>query len=36
MPFIAQVAIGKLPVLSIYGTEYNTPDGLFLSCSFSK
>jgi len=27
MPFVAQVAIGKLPVLNIYGTKYETPDG---------
>lgn len=27
MPYISQVAIGKLPVLSIYGNDYDTPDG---------
>lgn len=27
MPFIAQVAVGKLPQLNIFGTNYNTPDG---------
>lgn len=27
MPFIAKVATGKLPVLRILGTDYETPDG---------
>lgn len=27
LPYIAQVAIGKLPCLSIYGNDYDTPDG---------
>ena len=27
MPFIAQVAIGKRPYLSIFGDDYDTPDG---------
>lgn len=27
MPFVAQVAIGRHPVLSIYGDDYSTPDG---------
>jgi len=27
MPYIAQVSIGKLPVLHIYGNKYDTPDG---------
>lgn len=27
MPFIAQVAVGKLPELSVYGNDYPTPDG---------
>lgn len=27
MPFIAQVAIGKRPELSVFGDDYNTPDG---------
>lgn len=27
MPYISQVAIGKLPVLSIFGDDYDTPDG---------
>lgn len=27
MPYIAQVAIGKLPQLSIFGNDYPTPDG---------
>lgn len=27
MPYISQVAIGKLPKLSVYGNDYDTPDG---------
>lgn len=27
MPYITQVAIGKLEKLSVYGNDYNTPDG---------
>jgi UDP-glucose 4-epimerase len=27
MPYIAQVAVGKLPQLNIYGDDYPTPDG---------
>ena len=27
MPYITQVAIGKLPFLSVYGSDYDTPDG---------
>ncbi|WKX91354.1 hypothetical protein Q1695_009864 [Nippostrongylus brasiliensis] len=27
MPFVSQVAIGKLPVLKIFGNKWNTPDG---------
>ena len=27
MPFISQVAVGKLEKLSIFGDDYNTPDG---------
>lgn len=27
MPYITQVAIGKLPELRIFGNDYNTPDG---------
>lgn len=27
MPYVAQVAAGKLPFLNIYGTNYDTPDG---------
>ncbi len=27
MPFIARVAVGKLPQLSIFGDDYDTPDG---------
>lgn len=27
MPYVAQVAIGKLPLLSVFGSDYPTPDG---------
>ena len=27
MPYIMQVAIGKLPCLSVFGNDYDTPDG---------
>jgi len=27
MPFVMQVAVGKLPELSVYGDDYDTPDG---------
>uniref|UniRef100_A0A0K0DBB5 UDP-glucose 4-epimerase n=1 Tax=Angiostrongylus cantonensis TaxID=6313 RepID=A0A0K0DBB5_ANGCA len=27
MPFVSQVAIGKLPVLTIFGDKWDTPDG---------
>lgn len=27
MPYVSQVAIGKLPVLHVYGNDYNTVDG---------
>lgn len=27
MPYITQVAVGKLPCLSVYGDDYDTPDG---------
>ena len=27
MPYVSQVAIGKLPVLSVFGNDYPTPDG---------
>ncbi len=27
MPYITQVAVGRLPQLSVYGDDYNTPDG---------
>ncbi len=27
MPYITQVAVGKLPELSVYGNDYDTPDG---------
>lgn len=27
MPYIAQVAVGKLPYLNVFGDDYDTPDG---------
>jgi len=27
MPYVAQVAVGKLPVLNVFGNDYPTPDG---------
>ena len=27
MPYIAQVAVGKLPCLGVFGDDYDTPDG---------
>lgn len=27
MPYISQVAVGRLPTLSVYGNDYDTPDG---------
>ncbi len=27
MPYITQVAVGKLPYLNVFGDDYNTPDG---------
>lgn len=27
MPYITQVAVGKLPKLSVFGSDYDTPDG---------
>ena len=27
MPFVAQVAIGRLKELQVYGNDYDTPDG---------
>ncbi len=27
MPYITQVAVGSLPLLTIFGSDYNTPDG---------
>lgn len=27
MPYVAQVAVGKRPVLNVYGNDYDTPDG---------
>lgn len=27
MPFIQQVSVGRRDVLTVFGTDYNTPDG---------
>ena len=27
MPYIMQVAVGKLPELGVFGDDYDTPDG---------
>jgi UDP-glucose 4-epimerase len=27
LPYVAQVAVGRLPSLSVYGSDYPTPDG---------
>ena len=27
LPFISQVAVGRLPLLSVFGNDYPTPDG---------
>lgn len=27
LPYISQVAVGKLPYLNVFGNDYNTPDG---------
>jgi UDP-glucose 4-epimerase len=27
MPYIAQVAIGNKPYVTVFGNDYNTPDG---------
>src|SRR5205085_4632555 len=27
MPYVAQVAVGKRPVLQVFGNDYDTPDG---------
>lgn len=27
MPYVAQVCVGKLPVLKIFGNKFDTPDG---------
>lgn len=27
MPYVAQVAVGRLEKLAVYGNDYSTPDG---------
>jgi len=36
MPYIAQVALGNKPSLTIFGDDYNTPDGTGMVCNFVK
>lgn len=31
MPFVQQVAVGRRPALTVYGTDYNTKDGTGVS-----
>lgn len=31
MPYIQQVAVGRLPELNVYGHDYPTPDGTAVS-----
>ena len=33
MPFVAQVAVGKREELSVFGDDYDTPDGTGAHCS---
>ena len=33
MPYVAQVAVGRRDVLSVYGNDYDTPDGTGWYCS---
>lgn len=35
MPYVSQVAIGKLPFLHVFGTDFDTPDGNLLRSIFS-
>jgi UDP-glucose 4-epimerase len=34
MPYVAQVAIGRLPYVNIFGTDYDTPDGTGIKKNF--
>lgn len=34
MPYIAQVAIGNKPSLTIFGNDYDTPDGTGISVKY--
>ena len=27
MPFVSQVAVGRLPEVNVFGKDFNTPDG---------
>jgi UDP-glucose 4-epimerase len=42
MPYVAQVAVGRLPCVNVTGTDYDTPDGtgryekLFQECKLIK
>ena len=32
MPYISQVAVGRLKELTVYGSDYDTPDGTGMQC----
>ena len=36
MPYVGQVAVGRLPHVNIMGTDYDTPDGTGKSKNFSN
>lgn len=38
MPFVQQVAVGRLPALKIFGTDYSTKDGtgVCFCCQYFK
>lgn len=36
MPYVSQVAVGKLPELKVFGNNYDTPDGTGIFFQISK
>jgi UDP-glucose 4-epimerase len=36
MPYIQRVASGRLPQLTVYGTDYSTPDGAWVGCGVRR
>jgi UDP-glucose 4-epimerase len=36
MPYVAQVAVGRLPYVNVTGTDYDTPDGTGTCENFSN